>query len=105
MLVEFQFAQPLLKIVETNKYYYCFICANEQESTDKDGNKVYLYDYNTFKLDKNDTETFAALNANPQNFLTYSPNVSLSLEEQVIQLKNQVSQLTHQLNTLINKEV
>lgn len=106
MQAKFQIQQPNFKFSEDDKYYYCFICLNEQQENEinemGDSQIEYLYDYNSFKIEKEDLDLFSEIKNNPEKFLNYIPKKPLTLEEEIIKLKKDNETLKQQINEIVS---
>lgn len=112
MKARFDVKQQPVKIVENNDEAYVFICLNEEEkeetityiiypeepedtSDDVAPGFSYEYDYNEFH-DKKDNLDLDDIQANPENYLDYSPSQKTeesNLEEDFNSLKAQFDEM------------
>lgn len=112
MRARFITEQQPVKIVESDKYIYVFLCLNGEEkfedysSTDENGNiktetQNYIeYDYAELIIDKDDPQyDIADIKKNPQSYIEVNDKLSILKKEKIAESKEKLSKYleTHPL--------
>lgn len=119
MKARFLHPQPPLDVRRLDGRVWCYICVNGVQTTEsvpgEDGTEhtetVWEYDYNEIVLDDGDTELLSKIEANPEAYVDYTPEIEPTGTDALVQAltariaaleaaAEQQAQATDALNTL-----
>lgn len=93
MKARFLHPQPPLDVRRLDGRVWCYICVNGVQTTEsvpgEDGTEhtetVWEYDYNEIVLDDGDTELLSKIEANPETYVDYTPEIEPTGTDALVQ--------------------